>query len=108
MSLGRFEQGEYYPATGPEINGVRPYTPDDELAFFDNIYEGLGLQIRFTGDLCVATDVLQDLLDPTGWEPLWAYRTAYRLLFVRGRFFAGSNLGPLLELARILSGDRHT
>ena len=77
MSLG--------PEKGPIINGVSPSDSDNGFRAFNNVYEQMGLEIKFTGGLLIADGFIQKLYVHMGFHPAWKYESVFELIFDDGR-----------------------
>lgn len=82
LGLDELTEGErkFVPQSGPEINGVKPH----KSGIFNNNYEGLSLEIPFTGGILAGHGFLQELYIHMGFHPAWKYQTVFELLFEDG------------------------
>ena len=84
IALGHFRENGLQLQQGPEINGVRPVAPGGKYALFNNVYEGLSLEMKFTGGVLIADGFIQELYVHMGFHPAWKYRTVFELIFDKG------------------------
>jgi hypothetical protein len=101
----RFERQE-----GPIINGVAP-TPQkksppkedlDELDFFNNHYDGLSYQLKYSGGILLADGFIQSLYVHMGFHPAWKYTTVIELVFdagiLKGEFDRSDRMAEVREM----------
>jgi hypothetical protein len=100
VSLKRLEGGDFLSRRGPAINGVEPVAPEGEHAFFNNVYERLGLPLDFTGELLIADDFIQELYVHMGFHPAWKYETVLELSFDAGRLLAVRDVSAAMARIR--------
>ena len=85
LSIGtRFELGKApapAPPTGPPINGVQPTF---QQRSFNNVYENLNLDVRFTGRLLAGDGFIRELYVHMGFQPAWKYETVLELVVEGG------------------------
>jgi hypothetical protein len=75
------KERKFVPQMGPVINGVNP---TDKHPAFSNIYEGLNLEIDFTGGILAGEGFIQTLYVHMGFHPAWKYQTVFELIFDHG------------------------
>lgn len=92
MSLG--------PEKGPIINGVSPSDSDGQYRAFNNVYEHLELEIKFTGGLLIADGFIQKLYVHMGFHPAWKYETVFELLIEDGHVLEVRDISSQMKQIR--------
>ncbi len=72
---------KFVPQISPTINGV---SPTSKHPTFSNIYEGLNLEIQFTGGILAGDGFIQSLYVHMGFHPAWKYQNVFELIFDNG------------------------
>lgn len=104
VSLGEFNERDFTPKMGPEINGTQPeYDPLQEP---NNSYEDLNLPLNFTGGILLGKDFIQELYVHMGFHPAWKYKTVYELVFQDGKLIEKRNLTEKMEEIRFKLTDK--
>jgi hypothetical protein len=86
VNLLRSGEGKnrYERVPGPLINGITPTPPRKEFDFFNNHYEGLNYQLKYSGGLLLANEFIESLYVHMGFHPAWKYETVIELIFDAG------------------------
>ena len=85
LHVNIIREGEGYDReSGPVINGVAPFCPEEGQGFFNNLYEGLHFPVSYSGGLLIASGFIQDLYVHMGFHPAWKYETVMELIFEKG------------------------
>jgi hypothetical protein len=97
---------------GPAINDIRPAFSNQGT--FNNTYNGIKLQMDFTGGILVAYGFIQQLYVHMGFHPAWKYETVFELILSQGNVLDTRNVSS--EMAQLrdkmtrqpLQPDRNT
>lgn len=87
-----------------EVNGVSPKKSGetDEMAFFNAIYENLGLKTKFTGTLLLAKDFISEMYVHMGFQSPDAFKTVLEIHVKVGDIIEVKNLSDKMEERRRL------
>ena len=111
-------QRRFQAIEGPPINDVIPFKPtkpidktagkkliihgilDQDCAYFNNAYKGLGLRINFTGGMLIGDGFMERLFVGMGFRPAWKYETVMELRFVDGMLTEQRNVSHQIRELR--------
>jgi hypothetical protein len=85
---------------GPSINGVEPrLTPiTDDMA--ENFYEGIRLELPFTGGILAGRGFLRQLYVHMGFPPAWKFQNVYEAIFEKGKLKRLHDVSTQMETIR--------
>jgi len=86
---------------GPVINNVQPsFRPPPKYEDFNNFYDELNLEIKFTGGILIGQGFIQKLYVHMGFHPAWKYQTVFELIFANGVASEVQNVSQQVEELR--------
>jgi hypothetical protein len=91
------EERKFVHQKSPPINGV---SPTGTHPAFSNIYEGLNLEIHFTGGILAGDGFIKQLYVHMGFHPAWKYQTVFELIFENGNVQEIRNVSAQVEQIR--------
>ncbi len=85
---------------GPAINGVEPRVAPitDDMA--ENFYEGIHLELPFTGGILAGRGFQRQLYVHMGFPPAWKFKNVYEAIFDKGRLKQLRDVSPQMETIR--------
>lgn len=85
---------------GPELHGVKPIKPRSEYARHNNLYDGLNLEVQYTGSILIADHFIRSLYVHMGFQPAWKYETVLELTLEEGKLVQVRDVSGKIKILR--------
>jgi hypothetical protein len=113
---GYIEDGKIFFQIGPEINGVKPFinkfdnsrfafippqnSPNHPNGYFSNIYQGLNLEVSFSGGILIGDKFIYGLYSGMLYSRILEYKKVIELILKQGKVIEIRDVSPQVQELR--------